>query len=73
VTSAKYPLPESHREYDLALQQLEAECRGHIKCEQQMKLHIECMQEKIDALQDEFKASVLSAEKFEKQVESLSK
>jgi hypothetical protein len=31
------------------------------------------MQEKIDALQDEFKASVLTAEKFEKQVESLSK
>jgi FtsZ-binding cell division protein ZapB len=35
------------------LQQLEAECRQHIRCEQQMKLHIECLKEKIDFLNKE--------------------
>ena len=36
------------------LRQLEAECRNHIRCEQQMKLHMEALQEKIDAmLQDQ--------------------
>ena len=38
----------AHREYEKILRQLEAECRTHIKCEQQMKLHIECLQEKLD-------------------------
>lgn len=43
-------IPMAHREYEKILRQLEAECRTHIKCEQQMKLHIECLQEKMDAL-----------------------
>ena len=41
-------IPMAHREYEKILRQLEAECRTHIKCEQQMKLHIECLQEKLD-------------------------
>ena len=40
----------AHREYEKTLRQLEAECRTHIKCEQQMKLHIECLQEKLDQI-----------------------
>lgn len=35
------------------LRQLEAECRTHIKCEQQMKLHIECLQDKLDETADQ--------------------
>ena len=42
-----------HREYEKILRQLEAECRTHIKCEQQMKLHIECLQEKMEQTQKE--------------------
>ena len=36
-------IPMAHREYEKILRQLESECRTHIKCEQQMKLHIECL------------------------------
>lgn len=36
-------IPMAHKEYEKILRQLEAECRTHIKCEQQMKLHIECL------------------------------
>ena len=32
------------------LRQLEAECRNHIRCDQQMKLHMECLQEKIEQM-----------------------
>ena len=35
-------------EYEKTLRQLEGECRNHIRCEQQMKLHIEALQEKMD-------------------------
>ena len=42
-------IPQAHREYEKILRQLEAECRHHIRCEQQMKLHIECLQEKLDS------------------------
>ena len=35
------------------MKDVEAECRTHIKCEQQMKLHIECLQEKLDNVQKE--------------------
>ena len=41
-------IPLAHKEYEKILRQLESECRTHIKCEQQMKLHIECLQEKLD-------------------------
>jgi len=62
---------QQFKEYDGALAQLEAECRGHIKCEQQMKLHIECMQEKIDALQLEYKNQVTVSEKYMQDQEEL--
>jgi len=35
------------------LQQYECEVRNHIKVEQQLKLHIEVLQEKIDDLEKE--------------------
>jgi len=41
-------VPWADKEYEKVLRQLEAECRNHIKVEQQMKLHIECLQEKIE-------------------------
>lgn len=34
-------IPPAHKEYENMLRQLEAECRNHIRCEQQMKLHME--------------------------------
>jgi hypothetical protein len=37
----------------LQLQQYEGEVRNHIKVEQQLKLHIEVLQEKIDDLERE--------------------
>lgn len=35
-------------DYDAMLQKYEAEVRNHIKIEQQLKLHIECVQDKLD-------------------------
>ena len=35
-------------EYEQMLQKYEAEVRNHIKIEQQLKLHIECVQDKLD-------------------------
>jgi hypothetical protein len=35
-------------DYDQMLQKYEAEVRNHIKIEQQLKLHIECVQDKLD-------------------------
>lgn len=46
-------IPPAHREYEKMLRQLEAECRNHIRCEQQMKLHMECLQDKIDLMGNE--------------------
>jgi hypothetical protein len=43
-------IPPAHGEYEKMLRQLEAECRNHIRCEQQMKLHMECLQEKIEQM-----------------------
>jgi|LauGreDrversion4_2_1035121.scaffolds.fasta_scaffold854839_1 predicted RNase H-like nuclease (RuvC/YqgF family) len=39
-------LPPS--EYEKMLQKLEGEVRNHIKIEQQLKLHIECIQDKLE-------------------------
>ena len=36
------------KEYESQLQKYEAEVRNHIKIEQQLKLHIECVQDKLD-------------------------
>lgn len=41
------------KEYEMQLQSSEAEVRNHIKVEQQLKLHIEVLQEKIDDLEKE--------------------
>lgn len=41
-------MPMAHPEYEHQLRYLEQECRNHIKCEQQMKLHIECLQDKFE-------------------------
>lgn len=35
-------------QYEGQLQKYEAEVRNHIKIEQQLKLHIECVQDKLD-------------------------
>ena len=35
-------------DYDQMLSKYEAEVRNHIKIEQQLKLHIECVQDKLD-------------------------
>ena len=35
-------------EYEQMLQKYEAEVRNHIKIEQQLKLHIECVQDKLE-------------------------
>lgn len=41
------------KEYEMQLQSSEAEVRNHIKVQQQLKLHIEVLQEKIDDLEKE--------------------
>lgn len=37
-----------HADYDKMLVKYEASVRNHIKIEQQLKLHIECVQDKLD-------------------------
>ena len=46
---------DAPEEYESQLQEYEAEVRNHIKVEQQLKLHIEVLQEKIDDLEREKK------------------
>jgi hypothetical protein len=41
-------LDEPPKDYELMLQKYEAEVRNHIKIEQQLKLHIEVLQDKIE-------------------------
>jgi hypothetical protein len=48
-TSSTSSIPAAHEEYEKILRQLEAESRQHIQVEQQMKIHIECLQDKLDA------------------------
>ena len=52
-TSTFQSLDLPPKEYEQQLQQYEAEVRNHIKVEQQLKLHIEVLQEKIDDLEKE--------------------
>lgn len=42
-------------DYDSMLQKYEAEVRNHIKIEQQLKLHIECIQDKLDDTEKQMK------------------
>lgn len=64
-SDASASIPMAHREYEKTMRQLEAECRTHIKCEQQMKLHIECLQEKLDQI---VKENEQSKQKLEHQI-----
>lgn len=41
-------MAEPPKDYELMLQKYEAEVRNHIKIEQQLKLHIECLQDKLE-------------------------
>jgi len=52
-TSTFQSLDLPPKEYEQQLQQYESEVRNHIKVEQQLKLHIEVLQEKIDELEQE--------------------
>ncbi len=54
-TSTFHSLDLPPEEYETQLQDYEAEVRNHIKVEQQLKLHIEVLQEKIDDLEKEKK------------------
>ena len=54
-TSTFHSLDLPPEEYEQQLQDYEAEVRNHIKVEQQLKLHIEVLQEKIDDLEKEKK------------------
>jgi len=52
---------EPSKDYEVLLQKLEAEARSHIRVEQQLKLHIESMQSKLE-----------ESEKYKQEVKSLS-
>jgi hypothetical protein len=41
-------MAEPPKDYEQMLQKYEAEVRNHIKIEQQLKLHIECLQDKLE-------------------------
>ena len=43
------------KDYEVMLQKYEAEVRNHIKIEQQLKLHIECVQDKLDDIEKQNK------------------
>lgn len=57
------------KEYELLLQQYEGEVRNHIKVEQQLKLHIEVMQDKMDDLEKDKVSIVQSFEKHKREFE----
>lgn len=47
-TESTRSMQEPPKDYEVMLQKYEAEVRNHIKIEQQLKLHIECVQDKLD-------------------------
>ena len=47
-TESMRSMDEPPKDYEAMLQKYEAEVRNHIKIEQQLKLHIECVQDKLD-------------------------
>lgn len=47
-TQSVKSMDEPPKDYETMLQKYEAEVRNHIKIEQQLKLHIECVQDKLD-------------------------
>jgi len=50
-------------EYEQMLQKYEAEVRNHIKIEQQLKLHIECVQDKLEDQEKLLKKEVANKDK----------
>ena len=62
-TSTFHSIDLPPEEYETQLQEYEAEVRNHIKVEQQLKLHIEVLQEKIDDLEKEKKEWEVKASK----------
>ncbi|CAG9321717.1 unnamed protein product [Blepharisma stoltei] len=64
--SEDYNHYRSHEQYQKALQKLEGEVRNHIKIEQQMKLHIESTQAKLDEMEKERKDSESSSRIIDK-------
>ncbi|CDW75501.1 UNKNOWN [Stylonychia lemnae] len=76
-SSSNSSIPAAHKEYEKCLRALENECRNHIKVEQQMKLHIECLQEKLDQItkeRDDFQATnEASLGKHKQEIDKLSK
>ena len=54
---------EAPSEYESMLQKYEAEVRNHIKIEQQLKLHIECVQDKLEDHEKLLKKEVDNKEK----------
>ena len=57
------------KEYEQQLQQYEAEVRNHIKVEQQLKLHIEVLQERIEELEKEREGFEEKLAKEKKEIE----
>lgn len=51
IQKSEVSLPEPPKDYENMVQKLEAEVRNHIGVEQQLKLHIETMQSKIEELE----------------------
>lgn len=56
-------------EYEQMLQKYEAEVRNHIKIEQQLKLHIECVQDKLEDQEKLLKKEVAVKEKVSSESE----
>lgn len=52
-TSTFHSIDLPPKEYEQQLQQYESDVRNHIRAEQQLKLHIEVLQEKIDDFEKE--------------------
>ena len=56
-------------EYEQMLQKYEAEVRNHIKIEQQLKLHIECVQDKLEDQEKQLKKEVATKERVSSESE----
>lgn len=55
-TNKSYPSDyEPPKEYELIIQKLESDVRNHIRVEQQLKLHIETVHNKMDEMEKKIK------------------
>ena len=62
-TESVLSIDEAPSEYESMLQKYEAEVRNHIKIEQQLKLHIECVQDKLEDQEKQLKKEIASKDK----------